>query len=48
MNTGAISWASKKQSEVALSSTKVEYTTLAQAVKEVLWLRTLLIELRAP
>ena len=48
MNTGAISWASKKQSEVALSSTKVEYTALAQAVKEVLWLRTLLIELGAP
>ena len=48
MNTGAISWASKKQSVVALSSTEAEYMALTQAIKEVLWLRTLLVELGAP
>ena len=48
MNTGAISWASKKQSVVVLFSTEGEYMAFTQAVKEVLWLRTLLIELGAP
>ena len=47
-NGGAISWASRKQSTVALSSTEAEYITLTQAVKEVLWLRTLFSEIGAP
>ena len=42
---GAISWSSKKQSGVALSSTEAEYTALLQAVKESIWIRRLLQEL---
>lgn len=48
LNGGAVSWASRKQSVVALSSMEAEYIALTQAVKEVLWLRTLFIELGAP
>ena len=33
---------------MVLSSTEAEYMALTQAVKEVLWLRTLLVELGAP
>lgn len=47
LNGGAISWASRKQSVVALSSTEAEYMAITQAVKEVLWLRTLFTELGA-
>ena len=47
LNGGAISWASRKQSVVALSSTEAEYMALTQAVKEVLWLRSLLTEIGA-
>ena len=48
LNGGAISWASRKQPTVALSSTEAEYIALTQAVKEVLWLRTLFVEMGAP
>jgi hypothetical protein len=41
---GAVSWSSKKQSLVALSSTKAEYMAAAAATKEAVWLRTLLGE----
>jgi hypothetical protein len=34
-----VSWASKKQSTIALSSTKVECMACTHATKEVLWLR---------
>ena len=47
LNGGAISWASRKQSVVALSSMEAEYMGITQAVKEVLWLRTLFRELGA-
>ena len=47
LNGGAISWASRKQSVVALSSMEAEYMGITQAVKEVLWLRTLFRELWA-
>ena len=47
LNGGAVSWASRKQSVVALSSTKAKYIALTLAVKEVLWLRTLFLELGA-
>jgi hypothetical protein len=43
---GAISWGSKKQSAVALSSTEAEYIAAAHAAKEVVWLRRLLTELK--
>jgi hypothetical protein len=43
---GAISWGSKKQSAVALSSTEAKYIAATHAAKEVVWLRRLLIELK--
>jgi len=45
---GAISWKSKKQSVVALSSTKAEYVALAEAGQEITWLRNLYNELGFP
>lgn len=38
---GAVSWASKKQQSVALSSTEAEYMALSLACQEVVWLRQL-------
>jgi len=38
LSGGAISWSSKKQSTVALSSTKAEYIASAHAAKEAIWL----------
>jgi hypothetical protein len=40
----AVSWASKKQSTVAFSSTKAEYMACIHATKEALWLRRFLCE----
>jgi histone deacetylase 1/2 len=40
-----ISWAAKKQSVVARSSTKAEYRSMAHTVAELYWLRMLLKEL---
>ncbi|GJP67358.1 hypothetical protein CLOP_g24181 [Closterium sp. NIES-67] len=42
---GAVSWRSKKQNEVGLSSCETEYMALHHGVKEVVWLRRLLEEL---
>ena len=42
---GAISWSSKKQSSVALSSTKAKYIARAHTAKEVIWPRHLLAEI---
>jgi transposase InsO family protein len=42
---GAISWQSKKQPTVALSSVEAEYMASTQATKEALWWRTFLKEL---
>ena len=44
MGTGAISWASKLQSIVTLSTTEAEYIAAVQAAQEILWLRNLFIE----
>lgn len=40
-----VSWLSRKQSTVALSSTEAEYVALAEAVCEAKWLRSLLCEM---
>ena len=47
MGAGAISWSSKKQHVVALSSTEAEYIAQTHAAKEALWLCSLLQELRS-
>lgn len=43
----AISWQSKKQSIVALSSTEAEYIALSTVVREIIWLKQLMNELNA-
>ena len=48
LNGGAISWSSKKQSVVALSSTEAEYIGITHAAKEASWVRHLLSELYSP
>ena len=42
---GPVSWVSRKQAVVALSSTEAEYVAAATAAQELLWLRNLLSEL---
>ena len=42
---GAITWRSKKQTTVALSSTEAEYVALSEAGREACWLRNLFEEL---
>ena len=48
LNGDTISWASKKQSVVALSTCEAELYAESAAVKEVMWLRGLLKELDLP
>jgi hypothetical protein len=45
---GAITWKSKKQTIIALSSTEAEYVALSEAGREALWLRNLYGELGFP
>jgi len=45
---GAVTWSSKKQAIVALSSTEAEYVAQTHAAKELIWLRTFLGELNNP
>ena len=45
LHGAAISWTSKRQSTVALSSTEAEYLSLSAATQEALWLRRLAVEL---
>jgi len=48
LSGGAISWSSKKQSAVALSSTKAKYIASAHTAKEAIWLRRLFAGLQQP
>ncbi|KAH9314786.1 hypothetical protein KI387_023413, partial [Taxus chinensis] len=41
LNGGAISWMSKRQAVVALSTTKAEYMATTHACKEAIWLKRL-------
>jgi len=43
---GAISWSSKKQHIIALSSTEAEYISQTHAAKEAIWIRTFVNEIR--
>ena len=45
LNGAAVSWKSRRQSAVALSSTEAEYIAYAEAAKEAIWLQRLLIEI---
>ena len=45
INNVAISWSSKKQPTVALSSMEAEYMALTHAAKELLWLKKLIAEI---
>jgi hypothetical protein len=42
---GAVSWKTRKQDVVALSTTEAEYIALTEASKEVIWMRRLLHEI---
>ncbi|MCO5553254.1 hypothetical protein L7F22_006775 [Adiantum nelumboides] len=46
LGSAAITWSSKKQPTIALSSTKAEYRGATVAACEVAWLRKLLMDLR--
>ena len=46
MSGGAISWLSRKQTVVALSTTEAEYVALSTATQEAVWLRRLLSDIK--
>ena len=45
LGRGLVSWKSKMQSTVTLSSTEAEYNSLSETAREVIWLRHLLADL---
>ena len=45
LGSAAVSWFSRKQKSVALSSAEAEYMAASQATCEALWLRKLLVDL---
>ena len=45
---GAVSWSSKRQEIVSLSTTESEYVAVTHGMKEALWLRSLLSEVFEP
>jgi hypothetical protein len=48
INDNLVSWNSKKQQTVALSSAESEYMAVSEVMKELLWLRALLNEIGVP
>ncbi|XP_015166295.1 uncharacterized mitochondrial protein AtMg00810-like [Solanum tuberosum] len=48
MGDSPVSWKSKKQTTISLSSAKAEYRAIRKAVGELVWLERLLIELNLP
>ena len=46
LGVGTISWKSKKQATILLSSTKAKYKAMFDSCKEGLWLWNLLVELK--
>ena len=48
IDSGAMSWSSKKQPIVALSMMEAEYIAATHTVKEALWLHTFLAEITQP
>lgn len=45
LGSGAVTWSSKKQESIALSSSESVYTAATSAARQVLWLRKLLSDL---
>ena len=45
--SGSISWSSRKQAVVALSTAEAEYIALSSATQEIIWLRRLLTDLHS-
>lgn len=45
LNSSAISWCSEKQKSVSLSTTESEYVAASQAIKEMIWIHRLLIDM---
>ena len=45
-NRNVIAWSTKKQRTVALSSTEAEYRALTNATTKVMWIQTILWEIR--
>ena len=45
INGGAVSWSTKKQEIISLSTTESEYVAATYAAKEALWLRSLIFQL---
>jgi len=48
LTEGTVSWSSKKQGSIALSSTEAKYRITAHTTKEIIWLRHLISELHQP
>jgi hypothetical protein len=48
IDRGAVSWSSKKQELMTLSTTESEYVTATHAAKEVIWLRRFIGEVFRP
>jgi hypothetical protein len=47
LGSGVISWSSRKQCSIALSSTEAEYVAASEATRELLWLRMLAEEIES-